>query len=72
MVWTVVKVNVDGSPAVAQRYGIGGIPTLILFQDGVEKERILGVVSQEEISETIERYKRKGVVSAGEQTSKRA
>ncbi|HXQ38689.1 MAG TPA: thioredoxin, partial [Anaerolineales bacterium] len=46
----VVKLNVDDSPAVAQRYGIHGIPTLILFQDGVEKERIVGVASEEKIS----------------------
>ena len=52
----VFKLNVDDSPAVAQRYGIKGIPTLILFQDGVEKERILGVASQEKISRTIDRY----------------
>jgi thioredoxin 1 len=52
----VFKLNVDDSPAVAQRYGIRGIPTLILFQDGEEKERILGVASQEKISRTIDRY----------------
>ena len=43
----VFKLNVDDSPAVAQRYGIQGIPTLILFQDGVEKERIVGAASRE-------------------------
>jgi thioredoxin 1 len=52
----VFKLNVDDSPAVAQRYGIQGIPTLILFQDGVEKERIVGAASQEKISRTIDRY----------------
>ena len=52
----VFKLNVDDSPAVAQRYGIKGIPTLILFQDGMEKERIVGVASQEKISRTIDRY----------------
>ena len=52
----VFKLNVDDSPAVAQRYGIKGIPTLILFQDGAETERILGVVSREKISRTIDRY----------------
>jgi thioredoxin 1 len=52
----VFKLNVDNSPAVAQRYGIKGIPTLIIFQDGVEKERILGVASQEKVSRTIDRY----------------
>ena len=52
----VLKLNVDDSPAVAQRYGIHAIPTLILFRDGVEKERILGVASQEKISRMIDRY----------------
>jgi len=52
----VLKLNVDESPAVARRYGIRGIPTLILFQDGAEKERIVGAVSQQTISDTIERY----------------
>ena len=52
----IFKLNVDDSPAVAQRYGIQGIPTLIVFQDGVEKERIVGVVSQEKISRTIDRH----------------
>jgi thioredoxin len=52
----VVKLNVDDSPAVAQRYGIHGIPTLILLQDGAEKDRILGLASQEEISSMIDRY----------------
>ena len=30
----VVKVDVDTAPAVAQRYGISGIPTIALFRDG--------------------------------------
>jgi thioredoxin 1 len=52
----VLKLNVDDSPAITERYRIQAIPTLILFQDGVEKERILGAVGQETISRTIERY----------------
>jgi thioredoxin len=53
---SVFKLNVDDSPAVMERYGIQGIPTLILFQNGVEKERILGVVNQQKISNSIDRY----------------
>ena len=52
----VFKLNIDNSPAVAQRYDIRVIPTLILFQDGVEKERLIGVVSRQAISDAIERY----------------
>ena len=36
----IFKLNVDDSPAVMERYGIQGVPTLILFQDGVEKDRV--------------------------------
>jgi thioredoxin-like negative regulator of GroEL len=52
----VFKLNVDDCPVVSQRYGIQGIPTLILFQDGVENERIVGVVNQQKISSTLDRY----------------
>jgi thioredoxin 1 len=51
-----VKLNVDDSPAIAQRYAIRGIPTLILFQDGEEKERLIGVVSEEEIAGAIDKH----------------
>ena len=30
----VVKLDIDDQPAVAQRYGVMSIPTLILFKDG--------------------------------------
>src|SRR6266700_3826888 len=33
----VVKLNVDDNPSVSQRYGIKGIPTLILFKNGKKK-----------------------------------
>ena len=52
----VFKLNIDNSPAVAQRYDIRVIPTLILFQDGVEKERLVGMASQQTISDAIERF----------------
>ena len=39
----VVKLNVDENIDSSSRYGIKGIPTLILFRDGKEAERIVGV-----------------------------
>jgi thioredoxin 1 len=41
------KVNVDTNPAIAERYGIRGIPTLILFKNGAIVEQIVGVQSKE-------------------------
>ena len=50
----VVKLNVDDNPSVVQRYRVQAIPTLILFQDGEEKDRIIGAVSKETIARAIE------------------
>jgi thioredoxin 1 len=52
----VVKLNVDDNPSTAAAYGIKGIPTLILFSEGKEVERVIGAASKEVISRMIERY----------------
>jgi thioredoxin 1 len=52
----VVKLNVDDNPSISQRYGIKGIPTLILFKAGREEERVVGATSKEAISRMIEKY----------------
>ena len=53
---TVVKLNVDDNPSVSQRYGIKGIPTLILFKNGKEEERVVGATSKEAISRMIDKH----------------
>jgi thioredoxin 1 len=52
----VVKLNVDDNPATSQRYGIKGIPTLILFKNGKEEERVVGATSKEAISRMIDKH----------------
>ena len=52
---SVVKVNVDENPSISQRFGIKGIPTLILFREGKEEERIVGATSKESLSRLIEK-----------------
>jgi thioredoxin 1 len=52
----VVKLNVDDNPSTAQRYGIKGIPTLILFREGKEVERVVGATSKESISKMIDKH----------------
>lgn len=51
----VVKLNVDDSVNTAQRYGIKGIPTLILFKNGDEADRVVGTTSKDNISRMIEK-----------------
>src|SRR2546421_3221059 len=52
----VVKLNVDDNPTVSQKYGIKGIPTLILFKGGKEEERIVGATSKEAISRLLDKH----------------
>jgi thioredoxin 1 len=59
----VVKLNVDDSGTTAQRYGVRGIPTLILFKDGAERDRIVGVTSKENIGRIIETHSSQPVVA---------
>jgi thioredoxin 1 len=47
---SVIKLNVDQNPATTEAYGINGIPAPILFLDGKELERVVGVTSKESIS----------------------
>ncbi len=46
---TVGKVNVDESGAIAVKYGIASIPTLIVFKDGNEYARLIGYRPKEDI-----------------------
>lgn len=50
----VVKLNVDDSPALAERYRVRAIPTLILFRDGEEKERIIGLSNRDAIARKLD------------------
>ena len=54
---TIYKLNVDEQPQVAAQYGIRNIPTMILFRDGKEVERIIGVKSKEAVIASINKAK---------------
>lgn len=51
----VVKLNVDDNNLSAQKCGIKGIPTLILFKGGAEAERVVGATSKDNIARMIDR-----------------
>lgn len=40
----IAKVDVDAEPALAQRFGVMSIPTVILLKDGVEVDRKVGLM----------------------------
>src|SRR6201982_4328355 len=43
------KMDVDSSPVTPQRYGVRGIPTLLIFKNGQGPDQIVGYVSREAI-----------------------
>jgi thioredoxin 1 len=51
----VVKVNTDENPAYTSRLGIQGIPTLIIFRNGREVDRIVGAAPKPQLQSWVER-----------------
>lgn len=51
---SVVKLNVDENPAIAQQFGIRSIPTLMLFKDGAVQAQKLGAMSKSQLTEFLD------------------
>ncbi len=50
------KVDVDSNPELAGQYGVRGIPTLILFKEGVAQDTVVGAVPRTRLAEIIEKH----------------
>ena len=48
--YNVGKLDVDENPEIARRYNVMSIPTLILFRNGVEVQRFVGLQSKEKLT----------------------
>ena len=51
----IAKLNVDDHPATASRFGIRGIPNLIILKGGAVKEQIVGAVPKARLVSAIEK-----------------
>lgn len=51
---TVGKLNVDNDSEIAARFNVFSIPTLIIFEDGNEKTRLVGYKPKDEIMAAID------------------
>jgi thioredoxin 2 len=49
------KLNIDDNPATASRFNVRSIPTLLVFKDGREVDRIVGVQPKTEIARRLAR-----------------
>ena len=52
---TVGKVDIDESLALAEKYGVASVPTLIIFKNGQEQERLVGFTSKNESLKALEK-----------------
>jgi thioredoxin 1 len=52
----IVKLDVDHNPQTAMKFGVQSIPTLILFKDGKEVERLIGYMPKERLLGRIKPY----------------
>ncbi len=53
---TVAKINIDENPDTPAKYGVRGIPTLIVFKDGQEVDQIVGNHPKENIKAIVEKH----------------
>lgn len=47
------KVNVESAPAIAQKFGVRSIPTLLIFKNGRIMTQIIGAQSKKSIEDKI-------------------
>lgn len=51
---TIAKLNIDENPATPPRYGVRGIPTLMLFKNGEVEATKVGAVSKSQLAAFID------------------
>ncbi len=51
----VCKVNVDENPATPGKYGVRGIPTLILFKNGKVVDQLVGAVPKNQLESLLQK-----------------
>ena len=50
----IAKLDVDANPITAGRFGVRAIPTMILFKDGKEAQRLVGYMPKERLLQQIQ------------------
>ena len=51
---TIAKLNIDDSPDAPAKYGVRGIPTMILFNNGVPVETKVGAAPKSQLKQWLE------------------
>lgn len=51
---TIAKINIDHNPNTPRKYGVRGIPTLILFKDGEVAATKIGAMQKSKLTEWLQ------------------
>src|ERR671914_246881 len=55
---TIIKIDIDKNPQVAEAYQVQAVPTLMVFQNGEIKWRQPGVVQLDQLKTVLEKFKK--------------
>mgnify|MGYP003723610551 CR=1 FL=1 len=53
---TIAKLNIDDNPMTPTKYGVRGIPTLVLFNDGQVVDQMTGAKSKDGFDDWLDRH----------------
>jgi thioredoxin 1 len=53
---TIAKLNVDDHPEIAQRYGVMSIPTLLVFDGGEVKKKLVGAKGKNQLMQELDEF----------------
>lgn len=52
----IAKINADDNPVSAEHYAVRGLPSMLIFVDGVEKDRLLGTMSKTRLAAALDKH----------------
>jgi thioredoxin 1 len=53
---TIIKIDIDKNPSMAQAYQIQSVPTLMIFKNGVSKWRKSGIFQAKQLQHILQQY----------------
>ncbi len=52
----IAKIDADVNPGTMARLSVRGLPSMLIFHDGIEQERLIGITSKTQLAAALDRY----------------